>query len=56
MNERMDLRPWLAYTQHDYAHLLLARAEADDRERAVELHASANALYRKLGMEPRTLA
>jgi tetratricopeptide (TPR) repeat protein len=46
MNERMGARPWLAYTQEDYARLLAER----DPERADELLAEARATYRELGM------
>jgi DNA-binding SARP family transcriptional activator len=46
MNERMGARPWLAYTQHDYARLLADR----DPERAETLLAEARATYRELGM------
>jgi tetratricopeptide (TPR) repeat protein len=50
MNLRMGARPWLAYTQHDYA-LLLADS---DPARAAELLADARATYRDVGMrEPR---
>ena len=49
-NERMGVRPWLAYTQHDYAQLLLARSGPGDRERAGELLAHARATFRELGM------
>jgi tetratricopeptide (TPR) repeat protein len=49
-NERMGLRPWLARTQDDLARLLRVRgAEA----RAEELHSSALATYRELGMRRR---
>jgi tetratricopeptide (TPR) repeat protein len=50
-NARMGLRPWLAYTQQDYARLLLAREEPGDRERAKDLSDSALATYRALGMQ-----
>jgi len=33
MNQRMGARPWTGRTQHDYAHLLLARNKADDSHR-----------------------
>jgi DNA-binding SARP family transcriptional activator len=52
MNARMGARPWLAHAEHDYAHMLLARAEPRDRERAGELLESAIATYRELGMAP----
>ena len=50
MNERMGARPWLAYTQHDYAQLLAERDRPGDRERADELLAEARSTYRELGM------
>jgi DNA-binding SARP family transcriptional activator/tetratricopeptide (TPR) repeat protein len=50
-NARMGVRPWLAHTQLDYARTLLARDDASDRERALELLADARATYRDLGME-----
>jgi DNA-binding SARP family transcriptional activator/tetratricopeptide (TPR) repeat protein len=51
MNARMGARPWVAHTQDDYARMLLARDEAGDRERALELIGEALATYRELGME-----
>ena len=51
MNERMGARPWLAYTQHDYARLLLARDERDDRERAEDLLAACRETFRALAMK-----
>jgi DNA-binding SARP family transcriptional activator len=53
MNARMGLRPWLAYTQSDYARMLLARDSPGDRERARDLLDAAQATYRELGMEHR---
>ncbi len=50
-NERMGARPWLAHTQHDYAQLLLARDNAGDHRRALELNRHALATYRELGMD-----
>ena len=46
MNEQMGARPWLAYTQHDYARLL----EGSDPERAEQLLAEARAIHADLGM------
>jgi DNA-binding SARP family transcriptional activator len=46
MNARMGARPWLAYTQTDYARLL----EDRDPARAEELAAAAEATYAELGM------
>jgi hypothetical protein len=48
----MGARPWLAYTQEDYAHMLLACDEEGDRERAQKLIDAALATYRELGMQP----
>jgi DNA-binding SARP family transcriptional activator len=50
MNERMGALPWLAYTQDDYASMLLSRADPRDAERATELHAAAVRTYGELGM------
>jgi tetratricopeptide (TPR) repeat protein len=55
MNERMGARPWLAYAQHDYARLLLARGEPGDDERADDMLTACRATFRALGMkEPST--
>ena len=54
MNAEMGARPWLAYTQDDYARMLLARDRPGDRERAHELHAAAVATYREIGMDSHT--
>jgi DNA-binding SARP family transcriptional activator/tetratricopeptide (TPR) repeat protein len=50
MNQRMGARPWLAYTQEDYARLLLVRGGPRDRERADGLLELARSTYRELGM------
>jgi class 3 adenylate cyclase/tetratricopeptide (TPR) repeat protein len=50
MNGRMGTRPWLAHTSYDYAHMLLARDRAGDRERARALAAQASAIAGELGM------
>jgi tetratricopeptide (TPR) repeat protein len=50
MNRRMGLRPWLAYTQADYARMLLTRDGPGDRARAGELRAAATGTYRELAM------
>jgi tetratricopeptide (TPR) repeat protein len=58
MNERMDARPWLAHTQHQYATMLLARDQSGDpstssgqaREKARELLKAALVTARELGM------
>jgi tetratricopeptide (TPR) repeat protein len=51
-NDRMGLRPWLAYARHDYARMLAARDRPGDRERARELLEAARAGYREIGMRP----
>jgi DNA-binding SARP family transcriptional activator len=52
MNERMGARPWLAFTQEDYARMLLERGHRRDGAHARELLDQALATYRELGMEP----
>jgi tetratricopeptide (TPR) repeat protein len=47
INERTGARPWLAFTQHDYARLLETRG---DRARARPWLDAAAASYRELGM------
>ena len=51
LNERMGARPWLAFTQEDYARMLLERRDVGDPERARDLLDGALATYRELGME-----
>jgi DNA-binding SARP family transcriptional activator/tetratricopeptide (TPR) repeat protein len=51
VNERVGARPWLARTQEDYARMLLARAAAGDRDKALQLLADARSNYRELGMD-----
>jgi predicted ATPase len=55
-NERMGARPWLAYTQHDYAQLLRSRDGPGDRGRAENLLAAARVMYSELGMAERSPA
>ena len=50
MNARMDARPWLAHTQHQYATMLLARDQPGDDEKARELLKAALVTARELGM------
>ena len=47
----MRARPWLAHAQHDFAAMLLARADAGDHERARALLDEALPVYRELGMD-----
>jgi tetratricopeptide (TPR) repeat protein len=51
LNTAMGAHPWLAFTQHDYATMLLRRDGRGDRERAVALVGSALATAEALGME-----
>jgi tetratricopeptide (TPR) repeat protein len=50
MNATMGARPWVAYTQHDYARMLLAAGAPTDAARAEELLDSASATCEDLGM------
>ena len=50
MNTRTGARPWLAHTQHDYAAMLLARGQPEDRTQAMTLLEEALATARELGM------
>jgi hypothetical protein len=51
-NAGMGARPWLAYTEHDYARMLHARNGRGDRERADARLDAARMTYRDLGMAP----
>jgi tetratricopeptide (TPR) repeat protein len=50
MNARLGARPWLAHTQHQYAAMLLARDQSEDRDRAMSLLGEALDTARELGM------
>jgi class 3 adenylate cyclase/DNA-binding CsgD family transcriptional regulator len=50
MNERIGARVPLAHNRHDYAALLLARGEAGDRERAMDLLRASLEAAREIGM------
>jgi predicted ATPase/DNA-binding SARP family transcriptional activator/class 3 adenylate cyclase len=50
MNAAMGTRPWVAYTEYDYARMLLSGGTPADRTRAAELLASAHATCADLGM------
>jgi DNA-binding CsgD family transcriptional regulator len=50
MNERIGARVALAYTRHDCAAMLLARGEAGDRERALDLLRASLESAREIGM------
>jgi tetratricopeptide (TPR) repeat protein len=49
-HRRMGALPWLARTQDQYGHMLLARDRGGDAERAAALIAGAAASYRQLEM------
>ncbi|HUE75193.1 MAG TPA: response regulator transcription factor, partial [Chloroflexota bacterium] len=49
-HERIGARPWLARTQHDYAHLLLSRGQPGDRPKAADLLHRALEAARSMGM------
>ncbi len=49
-NAAMGSPPWVAYTQYEYARMLIARDEPGDRERAADLLAEAAATGERLGM------
>jgi hypothetical protein len=51
MNTRMGARPWVAWTRHDYAKMLLARDEPGDRDKARVLLDEAFTVARELGMK-----
>jgi DNA-binding NarL/FixJ family response regulator len=50
MNERIGARVQFAYTQHDYAAMLLARGEAVDRDHAMDLLKASLESAREIGM------
>ena len=50
MNAAMGAKPWLAHTQYQYAHMLLARSAAGDIRRARILLDEAATLSRQLGV------
>jgi class 3 adenylate cyclase/DNA-binding NarL/FixJ family response regulator len=50
MNDRNGARVALAYTQHDYAAMLLARGKAGDRDRAISLLRESLERARDIGM------
>jgi tetratricopeptide (TPR) repeat protein len=51
MNTKMGARPWLAYTQYEYATMLLARGQPDGRKKALELLDQALGTAQELGMK-----
>src|SRR5262249_38287080 len=51
LNTRMGARPWVAFTQYDYAAMLLARDGTGNRERALTLCTAALDTAETLGME-----
>jgi len=50
VHRRMGAHPWVAHTQRDYAEMLLARSEGDDRARARSLLDDALSAAHVLGM------
>jgi DNA-binding NarL/FixJ family response regulator len=50
MNARMNARPWLAYTQYQYADMLLSRQQRGHRHRTASLLHAALDTARELGM------
>jgi DNA-binding SARP family transcriptional activator len=50
-NTHMGARPWLAYTESDYAQMLSRRNLPGDRERAQRLGEQALAMFAELGMD-----
>ncbi len=50
MNARIGTRPYLAYTQHQYARMLLARNQPGDRDQVTSLLEEALTTARALGM------
>jgi tetratricopeptide (TPR) repeat protein len=50
-NARIGARPWLAHTQRQYAEMLLARGEPEDREKAADLLGRAVDIGSELGMK-----
>ena len=50
MTERMEARPWLAHTQHQYATMLLAQGKAEDQQKAHMLLDEAVKTAQELGM------
>jgi DNA-binding SARP family transcriptional activator len=50
LNAAMGSRPWVAWTQHDYARMLLGRGRKADREHAAALLASARHTADELGL------
>jgi tetratricopeptide (TPR) repeat protein len=50
MNTRMGARPWVAYTQYDYATMLLRRNQPGDHDKALSLLDTALATANELGM------
>ncbi len=51
MNERMGARAWVAWTQHDYAAMLLARRQPRDRKKALEFLTQALQAAQQMGLE-----
>jgi DNA-binding SARP family transcriptional activator len=52
MNTNMGARPWLAYTQYDYAQLLSDHGSSSERRRADQLRDAARSICRELEIAP----
>jgi DNA-binding SARP family transcriptional activator len=50
MNARMEARPWVAHTRHDYGRMLIRRGNSGDPARGEELLRAAASAYEELGM------
>ena len=50
MNARLNAKPWLAYTQYQYADMLLSRQQRGERPKAASLLHAAFDTARELGM------
>jgi tetratricopeptide (TPR) repeat protein len=51
LNTRMEARPWLAHTQHQYAAMLMARGHTEDHSKAMALLDEALITAQALGMQ-----
>jgi DNA-binding SARP family transcriptional activator/predicted ATPase len=51
LNERFGARVWVAYTELDFARMLISRDKAGDRERSLDLLRTARGRFEQLGMD-----
>ncbi|MBI4639765.1 MAG: hypothetical protein HY731_03675, partial [Candidatus Tectomicrobia bacterium] len=51
MNARIGAKPYLAHAQQEYAEMLLARGQPEDRARAISLLDEALVIAHELGMK-----